>query len=119
MISADGIRSIFEQYERFGWRLNRVLVTPELKASIGAELDDIFVSVQATESDINAAWFTRAAKHGRTAWELRALQELPYALVEVVDDATPQEELNDALKRVEARLRERHSIADRGTRPIS
>lgn len=111
MIAPDGIRSILQQYEKFGWRLQRVLLTPELKNGIGDKTEQLFPNVYVKDADLDAAWFTREAKHGGTAWELRALQESPFALIEVVDRDTSDDELESRLAEVEHRLRDRRRPA--------
>ena len=107
MIKAEAIRAIVSQYEGFGWQLRKVLLQPQLRASLEADLNDLFDHVDVIESDLDAAWFTREAKDGGMAWELRALHESPFALIEVVDADVSNSELNDILSDAEARLRER------------
>lgn len=113
MIDIATIRSIIEQYERFGWELRRVLLTSGLQANIGAAIDELFKGVEVKENDIDAAWFTRGAKNGGTAWELRALQEFPFALIEVVDPDATTDEIELTLSETEQKLRDRrHSVSN-------
>jgi hypothetical protein len=107
MISAEAVRSIISQYERFGWQLRKVLLRPQLRDSIAGEMDDLFGTVEVIESDIDAAWFTRESKGGGTAWELRALHDSPFALIEVVDADVSDSELDEVLGGIEQQLRER------------
>jgi hypothetical protein len=114
MIESSMIRSIIEQYERFGWELRRVLLTPGLRAKIGTAVGELFKNVEIKGSDLDAAWFTRAAKNGGTAWELRALQESPFALIEVVGPDIMTDELDLTLAATEQQLRDRRHSASNG-----
>ena len=114
MIDAEGIRSIVQQYRRFGWELRRVLLTPEMEKHLGPAADELFGGIPVARSAINGAWFTRPSKHGRMAWEIRALEDLPYALIEVVDAGLTDAELENILSGTEEKLRVRHSFVDRG-----
>ena len=114
MIDAVTIRSIIEQYEKFGWALRRVLLTRDLRAKIGIAADELFKGVTVKQSDVDAAWFTREAKNGGTAWELRALQEFPFALIEVVDPDATTDEIELTLSDTEQKLRDRRHSASNG-----
>lgn len=114
MIDIATIHSIIEQYEKFGWELRRVLLTSDLHAKVGTAKDELFKGVDISQSDLDAAWFTRAAKNGGTAWELRALQESPFALIEVVDPDITADELEFTLSATEQQLRERRHSAFNG-----
>lgn len=114
MITAEAIRAIVSQYEKFGWRLQKVLLRPQLRESLDTELSALFGNVELVESDLDAAWFTRDSKGGRIAWELRALQDSPFALIEVVDIAASDDELSEIRQGVEKQLRERRQSRDNG-----
>jgi hypothetical protein len=114
MIDVATIRSIIEQYKKFGWELRRVLLTPKLDAEIEIAKEELFKGVEIKQSDLDAAWFTRAAKNGGTAWELRALQESPFALIEVVDPDVIAEEIDLILAATEQQLRDRRHSASNG-----
>ena len=114
MIDIATIRSIIEQYGKFGWELRRISLTPELQTKIGTAIDDLFNGVEVKRCDLDAAWFTRASKNGGTAWELRALQDSPFALIEVVDPNISADELEITLASTEQKLRERRHSASNG-----
>jgi hypothetical protein len=114
MIDIATIRSIIEQYEKFGWELRRVLLTSGLQEKVETAQNELFDGVEVRQSDLDAVWFTRAAKNGGMAWELRALQESPFALIEVVDRDITADELELTLAATEQTLRERRYSASNG-----
>jgi len=66
--------------------------------------DAIFGDVPIIESAVDAAWFSRPPKSGGVPWELRYLGDLPFALLENIDENDA--EFENSLKAVEARLGE-------------
>jgi len=106
MIGTETIREIIATYEKHGWILRRVLLSPELKRQLGAELGTLFSDATLVDSDINGVWFSRQSRQDSVAWELRRLGPLPFALVEVVDADILPEDLEDVLSETEERLRE-------------
>ena len=104
MINAAAISEIIAIYRKHGWILRRILLTAAMKDRLGKDAAQLFDDVQAIDSDIDAAWFSRLPKQGGVAWEIRHLSETPYALLENIDENSPGFE--DALRSVESRLRE-------------
>ena len=104
MIDAENIDEIIALYEKHGWVLRRVLLSAVLKARDGSGILQFVDGVQVMDADIDAAWFSRPPKPGGVAWEIRHLSESPYALVENIDEFSP--EFEAALRSVETRLRE-------------
>ena len=104
MIGADEIGEIIATYEKHGWMLRRVLLSTELKKQVGGDISRFVSDARIIASDINAVWFSRPPKPGRVAWEIRHLAETPYALLENVDENSP--DFEDTLQAVESRLRE-------------
>ena len=90
-------------YERHGWRLARVLASPDARGEMGA---GVFGGVEAEESDVDARWFTRPSQGGREAWELRLVGDTPYALFELFEPDEDEEDRQDVRREMEARLRE-------------
>ena len=90
MISVEKIKDILSLYAKFGWKLERVLLTSKLRKQLGDSIKELFDSIEVIESDINAVWFTRASGKDRMAWELRRLSETPYALCEVFENTTEE-----------------------------
>ena len=100
MIDANEINEIISTYKKYGWELRRVLLTAELKENV----DEMFSGVSVSESDIDAAWFSRPPQTGTIAWEIRHLNTAPYALLEHLDETDADFEA--ALHAVETRLRD-------------
>jgi hypothetical protein len=101
MIDAGSVRDLIETYRKHGWVLRRVLLTPASSKVITAR---IFDGVQIDNSHIDAAWFSRPPTTGLVSWELRYLGDTPYALLQKVDEKSP--EFDAILKSVEARFTE-------------
>lgn len=114
MISADGIRAIVAQYEKYGWQLRRVLLSRPLGNSLGGEINSLFVGVDMIESDVDAAGFSRPSRGNNIAWELRLLDESPFALLEVVDPDIENKDLINVLGGTEERLRKRINSQKKG-----
>lgn len=104
MIDARQIGDIFAVYEKYGWQLRRVLLSAQLKGRLGDTVTHLIDGVQVMDADIDAAWFSRPPQSGGVAWEIRHLSDTPYALLENIDENSP--EFEDALRGVEVRLRE-------------
>lgn len=104
MISPENIMSVIATYEANGWVLRRLIARsgrfPEFKTIAGKY--DPAVSVY--EGRIDAAWFSRPPADGPIAWELRALDEAPYALLEFFDESS--DDLEERISQVEKRLAE-------------
>lgn len=109
MIDQAAIAEIVATYRKHGWVLRRVLLSADLKRRLGESIDELFGEVAVSDSDIDAAWFSRPPKEG-VAWEIRHLSETPYALLETLDENGPDFELE--LQEVESRLRE-NTVAKR------
>jgi hypothetical protein len=107
VINEDAVREILSQYKRFGWRLERVLLTRDLKESLGESIRALFDDITVAESDLDAAWFSRPAVNGRIAWELRSLTNTPLALVDSSEPEADESELAEMFSRVEDQMRQR------------
>ena len=106
MIDAAAIGEILKMYDKHGWKLRRVLLSADLKASLNAIGTPVFEGADLTDSDIDATWFSRASDVRRETWEIRHLSETPFALLEVVDMAAGDSERDAILSGVENRLRQ-------------
>lgn len=102
MIDATACREIIQTYVKHGWILRRVLLTKDKRKSLGETTGELFGDVKVAESEIDAAWFSRPPGKGETAWEIRHLSEMPFALLEYVDEA--DDNFEDKLHEVEDRL---------------
>lgn len=107
MIDAGSIAELIETYKKYGWLLRRVLLTPVSQRSLGP--NPTFGDVPVRSSEVDAVWFSRPPKPGGVAWEIRYLGDIPYALLENIDEDAPGFE--EALANVESRMRD--SIAEK------
>ncbi len=98
MTNPDAVRNTIETYVRHGWILRRVLLSESAKHGSSGVFGDIDVR----SSTIDAAWFSRPPSQDETAWELRYLGDIPFALLEYVDENSP--EFETALASVEAKM---------------
>lgn len=104
MNHTDLITQIITTYEKHGWKLSHALLTPETRAVIKGDI--LVGSVPVTEGSIDALWFSRPSHNNREAWELRLLSENPYALFETFGADEPDENRQQKLKEMEARMTE-------------
>ncbi len=106
MITDEEITAIFSLYEKHGWKLRRVLLSQHLKKQLSAET---FGDVETIDSEINAAWFSRASENNSESWELRLLNQNPYALVETFDAEDEEEVREEVRKEIEDRIQKQLS----------
>jgi len=104
MIDPESLTEVVKTYEKYGWVPRRFLFTGGLAAAIGPIRSTLANEIPIHPSDIDAAWFSRPPKHGGIAWELRYLGEPPFALLENIDEESP--DFEDTLKAVERRLKD-------------
>lgn len=105
MISAQQIAEILSLYRKHGWNIRRVLLSEPLKTSLDGALEKLFGTAEIRTAEIDAVWFSRAARDNQEAWELRRLSETPYALMELFDDDDDDEIRDESLAETEARLK--------------
>ena len=104
MINIQQIQDILSLYAKYDWQLRRVLLTNALGSSIDNK-KELFGDAEITESDINAAWFSRKSGKDSESWELRRLSTTPYALIEVVGIEESAEIRQQILLETEEKLR--------------
>jgi hypothetical protein len=104
MIDVRMVEEIIATYEKYGWQLRRVLLSDELKKQLGDSRSNLFENTSVINSLVDAAWFSRPPNEGGVAWELRYLGDIPFALLEKVDEN--DSEFENILNGVEVRLRE-------------
>ena len=105
-MKVEQIREILALYRRHGWTLRRVLLSDTFRVELNDLLADLFGGAPIVSSELNAVWFSRAARAGEETWELRRLSTAPFALTEVFD-ADDEEEVRDAaLEEMAARMKE-------------
>jgi len=104
MIGTDSISEILAVYKKHGWTLRRVLLSAELSSKLSTGIGDLYEGVEISPSSLNALWFSRASKGTLEAWELRHLSNVPYALVEVMEQDTEKEEKEEIFAATEMRM---------------
>lgn len=106
MTDPERIREISAHYLKHDWRLRRVLARPELKAELSHNSASLLPEAEVADAEVNALWFSRPAAGDREAWELRLVSELAYALFETFEADETEEERQDVLREMEARMRD-------------
>ena len=104
------INEIVAAYVKHGWQLRRVLLRPETRTQLEADIGSSslsFDSILMEEATVDGLWFSRNSHEGREAWELRLVSENPFALFETFEADETEEEREDVRREMEARLRER------------
>jgi|ERR1043166_2913371 hypothetical protein len=104
MLDADGIAEIIATYRKHTWILRRVLLTRELNDKLGPAKSTLFGDVEIFDSPMDAVWFSRPPESGPVAWEIRYVGDIPFALLEKMDENDP--EFDRILHSVEVRLHE-------------
>lgn len=102
MTDSAAIGDIIRTYAKHGWILRRVLLSADLRQSLGERSCEFFGDAKVGDGDIDAAWFSRPPDTGEIAWEIRHLNETPFALLEYADETAG--DFEDKLRAVEARL---------------
>ena len=105
MKPSDLIKEIVGAYQKHGWQLQRLLLSPETRSELEAKAPP-YDGVQVEEAPIDALWFSRASHEQREAWELRLLAETPYSLFETFEQAETEEQREQVRREMEARLRD-------------
>jgi hypothetical protein len=103
MSTPDLIQEIIATYHRHGWELRRVLLRPETRTVLAA---DVFGPAAMIEADFDALWFARPSHAGREAWELRLIAELRYALFEAFEAEESEADREEVRRELENRMRE-------------
>ena len=106
MNQIDQLFEIVTTYRRFGWRLRRVLLTPDTASASAEREQALFVQATVADSTIDALWFSRPSHDKREAWELRLVSEIAYALFETFESDETEEQREELRQEMEARMRE-------------
>ena len=105
MTEPDKIREIIGTYEKYGWILRRLMLTAKTHQNLAAgDPLTAYITSLRQATPIDMAWFSRPPRDGGVAWELRYLGEPPFALLETIDESSP--DFEDSLRAVEERLTE-------------
>ena len=106
MKKLDLYNELLTIYQRNGWQLRAVLLTPDTLTELNKGEGDLLQSVAVKDSVVYALWFARPSHGQREAWELRLLSETQYALFETFEADETEEDRDDVKLEMEARLRE-------------
>jgi hypothetical protein len=98
---------IIDTYKKHGWQLARVLITPDTSKKFGNEFNNLVGDVRIKEAAVDALWFMRPSHEGREAWELRLVDDVPYALFETFEKDEAESDREDRRREMEAELCER------------
>lgn len=98
MTNDAAVAAIIEQYESHGWKLRRVLLSPEMDGSAG------FGDAEVRTSEQGGLWFSRRSQPDREAWELRRVSASPFAVIQIVPDGLTAQERDELLGEAEARM---------------
>ena len=109
MSGVSTVKEMIATYVKHGWILRRFLLNSTLKNELGVSFLNFSSEVKIVDSAFNAAWFSRPPKDGGVAWEIRYLGEMPFALLENIDEEDA--EFENRLRTVEKRLSD--SIAEK------
>ncbi len=104
MITVETFNEIVAVYVRHGWALRRVLLSPALRDALKPSISKMSDHVLVSDSDIDAAWFSRPPLRGGVPWEIRHLSDNPYALLYTIDELDA--EFEDSLLAGENKFRE-------------
>jgi len=103
---AELFKEIIATYERHGWELRRVLMTPATRAFLEDQTARLFSEANLVEADFDALWFARPSSEGREAWELRLAAEQRYALFEAFEVDETELDREEARLEMENKMRE-------------
>ena len=106
MNQIDRLFEIVATYDKFGWSLRRVLLTPDTASSCAEREHALFAEAAVADSTIDALWFSRPSHDKREAWELRLISETPYALFETFESDETEEQREDLRREMEASMRD-------------
>ncbi len=103
MNQIDRLLEIVTTYQRHGWSLQRILLTPAT-GNLGGH--ESLAGINTASAEFDAAWFSRPSYEQREAWELRLVAETPYALFETFEPDETEEQREEMRREMEARMRE-------------
>jgi hypothetical protein len=107
MNQAELAREIIATYKKHGWQPRRALLRSDSHSQIQSVLEPGLPIIHAP---FDAIWFSRSSFNEREAWELRLIEESPYALFETFGPEMPEEERDELRTEMETRILDRISI---------
>jgi hypothetical protein len=106
MTTAEQIRETIALYSKHGWKLRRVLLSAVTRSALSDRSSELFEDCVPKDCSFDGLWFSRRSHPGSEAWELRRLSDSPFALVEVIEDGTSEDDLENLLCETENRMAE-------------
>jgi hypothetical protein len=100
MNKAELLTETIGTYTRHGWQLRRLLLTTETQNVLSKNEPPAPI----TDASVDAVWFSRPSRGDREAWELRLLENTPYALFENFEPDETEEQREEMRREMEARL---------------
>ena len=105
MNTLERVREIIETYQKYGWKIERLLMRPETRELV-EQAKVSFPGARIEDRSVDALWFSRASHNNRVAWELRLVAENNYALFETFEADESDEDREEVRREMEARLRD-------------
>ena len=105
MNTLERVHEILETYQKYGWKVERLLLRPEARALV-KQANVSFPGARIEDGSVDALWFSRASHNNRVAWELRLVAESNYALFETFEAEEAEEDREEVRREMEARLRD-------------
>ena len=93
-------------YRKHGWDLRYALLQPATRTEFESDSPELLANVIVREAEVDALWFSRPSHNNREAWELRLLEQTPYALFETFEPEETEAERDEVKLEMEARMRE-------------
>ena len=101
------IPEIAATYRKHGWTLRRILLSENARQAAENVLPKHGADVIVETAEINALWFSRCSGANGEAWELRRVNDAPFALFENFP-LGESEEVREAKRReIERRMQEK------------
>jgi hypothetical protein len=104
MSRSELAREIIATYRKHGWEPRRALLRETSQDEVSSVLEG---QIEIAPAPIDAIWFSRPSSNQREAWELRLIEESPYALFETFPADLSEEERERLRKEMEERARQR------------
>lgn len=111
MSQLERFKETITSYQKHGWKMCRVLMCEQTSRELNGSSEGQFEDVVPEPSQVDAIWFTRPSHAGREAWELRLIDDTPYALFETFEKDCDEEVREETLREMQVRLTE-YAIRD-------
>jgi hypothetical protein len=102
MTDLDLIASVVAQYRKFGWKLERILLS-NANSELRGRLVSEYPITQILDRPVDALWFSRPRKDSIT-WEIRRLTGSPFALLAVFDSKMSEDDRERIIRDLEDQI---------------